>query len=249
MIGEDKYQVVEKVVDALNDQFGQHTIKRAALRQSPPARIPTGFAELDAILSGGIPQGRMTEINSVPSAGGGTMMLRTLANAQKDGGFGLYIDVHHAFDAEYAVSCGVNLEQLMVVRPSNKHQSLSILKDAVFSKRLAMVVYHAPIKTFNDQHVAFNLAQTLGAITAPLHKSVCALIFLISLPPAIEPPPNTSKTALPHYATVRLLINKQHWLNGRYHLNGLQAHVRILKNKLGQSDIDVNFPIPMQGST
>jgi RecA/RadA recombinase len=56
-----------------------------------------------------------------------------------------------------------------------------------------------------------------------------------------------SGLALPHYATVRLLIEKEQWLKKRRDVRGYQARVTVLKNKLGTSGKSASIAITFNG--
>ena len=60
--------------------------RRGHTAVSPPARIPTGFAALDAALGGGVPRQRITEIGGVPTSGMATLALKIVAQAHARGG-------------------------------------------------------------------------------------------------------------------------------------------------------------------
>jgi hypothetical protein len=84
------------------------------------APLPTGIAELDAILVGrGIPRGRLTEITGA-NGSGRTSMLRTLVAAVATGGrWVAYIDATRTLAPRDWAHVGSDRAPLWIVRPTN----------------------------------------------------------------------------------------------------------------------------------
>jgi len=84
------------------------------------APLPTGIAELDALLVGhGIPRGRLTEITGA-SGSGRTSMLRTLVTAAASGGrWVAYIDATRTLAPRDWAHVGSERAPLWIVRPAN----------------------------------------------------------------------------------------------------------------------------------
>ena len=55
------------------------------------------------------------------------------------------------------------------------------------------------------------------------------------------------RMTLPHYAAVRLLLQREHWLYRRRDILGYQAQVLIVKNKLGPSGRSIHLAITFNG--
>ena len=84
------------------------------------APLPTGIAELDALLVGrGIPRGRLTEITGA-SGSGRTSMLRTLVTAAASGGrWVAYIDATRTLAPRDWAHVGSERAPLWIIRPAN----------------------------------------------------------------------------------------------------------------------------------
>src|SRR6266545_3627324 len=104
--------VLQSLIASLRQRWG----KRAARLSSDVEEIrviQTGFAALDAALViGGLPRGRLSELLGTPTSGATTIALRLIARAQKQGDLAGYIDLSRTFDAEYAAAGGVDLAPL-----------------------------------------------------------------------------------------------------------------------------------------
>ena len=103
--------------------------------------IPTGSLGLDLALGvGGLPRGRVIEIYGPESSGKTTLALECIAEAQKLGGIGAFIDAEHALDAGYARKLGVNVEDLLISQPDNGEQALEIAETLVQSGAIDVLV-------------------------------------------------------------------------------------------------------------
>lgn len=80
--------------------------------------ISTGSINIDLALGvGGVPRGRIIEIYGAESSGKTTIALQIIAQAQKNGGLGAFIDAEHALDPVYAKALGVDVEELLISQP------------------------------------------------------------------------------------------------------------------------------------
>ena len=102
-------KAIGTVLGDIEKQFGKGAILRLAGDQAAPdvPVISTGSIGLDIALgTGGLPRGRIVEVYGPESSGKTTLALSVIAQAQKRGGIGAFIDAEHALDAEYAKKLG-----------------------------------------------------------------------------------------------------------------------------------------------
>jgi hypothetical protein len=78
--------------------------------------LPTGIAEVDALLEGGLPLGSLTEITGPDCSGRSTLVASILAGATRHGAACAYVDVADTFDPLSAAAIGINLRRLLWVR-------------------------------------------------------------------------------------------------------------------------------------
>jgi len=81
--------------------------------------LPTGVLPIDYLLRGGLPRGRMVEIYGDFSTLKTYIALRGIAHTQQHNGSAALVDTEHAFDADWARSCGVQVEDLILLHPPN----------------------------------------------------------------------------------------------------------------------------------
>lgn len=83
----------------------------------PPGRVaPTGDAEIDAALGGGLRRGHVSEVIGAPSTGRSTLVARLLASATARGEATAVVDASDTWDPISAHAHGVVLERLLWVR-------------------------------------------------------------------------------------------------------------------------------------
>src|SRR6188508_872128 len=111
----DKSKAIESALLQIEKKFGKGSIMRLGERPHEEAgAISTNCLSLDAAIGvGGLPRGRIIEIYGPESSGKTTLALHVLAEAQKNGGVGAFIDAEHALDPIYARKLGVDLENLL----------------------------------------------------------------------------------------------------------------------------------------
>jgi recombination protein RecA len=244
----DKKRKLEMTVAALQAQWGRRAIRRLGDdKAAAVAHIPTGFASLDAALGiGGLPRGRISEIIGAPTSGMSTLALKIAANSQTGGGTAVYVDPDHIFDPDYAARCGLDLGRLLLIHPRGYRQALQITADFVAGGGAAMIVVGVSFRPPAEE-VAAALAATLGHLVAPLARAGCALLFLTALPSS---PADLNAypvhSPLPHYAAVRLLVQRERWLYRRRDISGYQAQVLVARNKLGAAGGEVSLALTFE---
>lgn len=88
--------------------------------------IPTTLAPFDALLGGGLPRGKMTELTGRRGAGRFSIVLAALAAATSMGEAAVLVDLGDHLDPQIAEANGVDLRRLLWIRPKT-------LKEAVMS--------------------------------------------------------------------------------------------------------------------
>lgn len=78
--------------------------------------LPTGRAEIDARLGGGLPRGAISEVVGPQSSGRTTLLFSALAHATQAGEVAAYVDATDCLDPRSAEEAGIVLERLLWVR-------------------------------------------------------------------------------------------------------------------------------------
>jgi len=251
-VDEDKRERAEETAAGLRHRWGAKVIGRlGAKRLAGFPHLSTGFPVLDEALTiGGLPRGRISEVSGVPTSGMATVALKIIAQdqSQSSAGGAIYIDPAHTFDPEYAARCGLELSQLVLVRPYDIEQALAILTDFVLSGGASCLVFDAPSSLLAETRLSQMLSTTLGRLIAPLSQSECVLLFLTSMPAGSDPEmaksvASPAGSALSHYASIRLHIQRERWIYRQRDIRGYQAQVVVVKNKLGPAGRETTIEI------
>ena len=79
-------------------------------------RVPTGIAEVDALLNGGFPRGELSEIHGPVSSGRTGLLLGLLARTTRSGALAALVDPLDRFDPTSAAGAGLALARLLWLR-------------------------------------------------------------------------------------------------------------------------------------
>jgi recombination protein RecA len=124
----DQTTQFKEALAEIHRRWGNEALRPLSSLKPQAAYIPTGYSALDSLIKGGIPCGRITEINGSPTSGMTTLAMKIIAQAQSQGRIGIYVDLAGVFDPGYAVQCGVQLDGLLIARPLDISSALDILQ-------------------------------------------------------------------------------------------------------------------------
>jgi recombination protein RecA len=251
-MGRRKYRRLDLVVASLQRRFGPRAIYRYERPAVPTLlpHIPTGFRELDQALgTGGIPQGQITEILGPATSGKATLVAKVIVQAQGAGHRAAWVDLGWTLDADYLHRCKVDLKGLLVVRPHNGEEALSIAS-SLATNELGVLVFDE-ITSLKGQALSPALLQeALGRIHQRAVHSSCAVIFLTTT--YFGPPGDMANYPfgfpLGHYAAIRLALKREKWIQNHGDVRGYQASVTTLKNRLAPPAGPVQIKITFNGT-
>lgn len=249
---EEKQAAVASAIEQIEKQFGRGAIMRMGddARVEGVQVIPTGSIALDLALGvGGVPRGRIVEIFGPESSGKTTLALHILAEAQKRGGVGAFIDAEHALDPVYAGKIGVDLENLLVSQPDTGEQALEITEklvrsggvDVVVIDSVAALTPRAEIEgEMGEQHVGLQarlMSQALRKLTGAIKKSNATVVFINQIRMKIgvmfgNPETTSGGRALKFYSSVRMDIRRVGTLGSGESSVGNRVRVKVVKNKV-----------------
>lgn len=246
-----KREALDMALGQIERQFGTGAIMRFGQKEKlQVASISTGSISLDLALGvGGFPRGRIIEIFGPESTGKSTLALHAVAEAQKVGGIGAFIDAEHAFDPDYAKKLGVNVEELLISQPDTGEQALEIAEtlvrsnavDVIVVDSVAALVPRAEIEgEMGDAMIGVQarlMSQALRKLTGAISRSKAVVIFINQLRMKIgvmfgNPETTAGGMALKFYSSIRLDIRRVEQIKEGDIPIGNRVKVKVVKNKV-----------------
>src|SRR5512138_1575629 len=243
----DRKKALDAALTQIERAFGKGSIMRLGDDHIAQVEvIPTGSLGLDYALGVmGIPRGRIVEIFGPEASGKTTLALHMIAEAQNAGGVAAFIDAEHAFDAKYAQSLGIDLNNLLVSQPDNGEQALEITETLVRSGAVDLIVVDSVAALtpkseiegeMGDSHMGLQarlMSQALRKLTGAISKSNTTVIFINQIRMKIgvmfgNPATTTGGTALKFYSSVRADIRRIEQIKDGDNVIGNRVRVKIV---------------------
>lgn len=234
--------------------------------------ISTGSSLLDLAISnrpnGGLPVGRMVEINGLEGSGKSLISAHIVADTQKKGGIAVVIDTENAAAPEFWASLGVDLKNLLyiqsdtvedvfekmeniiaIVRKSNKKRILTIVVDSVAGVSTKAELESDHGKDGWSTGKAIIIGKAMRKITSMVGKQEVLIVFTNQLRQNLNAAMFGDKwivsggKALAFHCSVRLRLANAGMLKRGDLVIGNKCKAKVVKNRMGPPQRHATFDV------
>ncbi|MCH7828622.1 recombinase RecA [Patescibacteria group bacterium] len=242
---------LQEAIDEIKQRFGEGAIMRLSEAKAMDVEvISTGSVSIDLALGvGGVPKGRVIEIYGPEATGKTSLSLHIIAEAQKKGGVGAFIDAEHALDPDYAKKIGVNVDDLLISQPDSGEQALQILETLARSGEVAVIVIDSVAALTPKSEIAGEMGEfpiglqarlmssALRKLSGIVSRTKTTVIFINQIRMKIgvmfgNPETTPGGLALKFYSSVRIELRRIAQLKSGDQIIGNRLRAKIVKNKV-----------------
>lgn len=264
---------LSEYLNMADKSYGEGTLTLGS-QQVTPNHIPTGIFVLDYALLGGVPEGKMTEFVGWEGSGKSTAALMCVANyqAKYPDKMVLLADTEDAFDRDWAMQLGVDLDRLILINENSAEKLIDIIDGSKDVDEIGMVLVDSLAEMMptselqksavDNQKIAYRaliigkLMTTISAVQLYRNKNGNKMTFLLINQQRTNPAqmfgdntviPGGKQQVFKAMAIVRFSLKKKHTQDTPEGVK--DVHVRndhafkIKKSRLGASITDGEFEL------
>lgn len=234
--------------------------------------ISTGSSILDLAISnrphGGLPVGKMVELNGLEGTGKSLVSAHVVADTQKKGGVAVVIDTENAAAPQFWKSLGVDLSKLLyvqcetvedifaqmekmiaIVRKSNKDRILTIIVDSVAAASTKVELESDHGKDGFATGKSIIISKAMRKITTMIGRQKVLTVFTNQLRQNLNAMAFGDKyvvsggKALAYHCSVRVRLNNTGKLKKAEEVIGNECKAVVIKNRMGPPQRQANFEI------
>lgn len=268
--------VEDELADLFDDIDGVFTLDDMSAPVHVNDWISTGSSILDLAISnrphGGIPVGRITEINGLEQSGKSLICAHILANTQKKGGVAILLDTEMAVHDQFFKAIGLKNKNFLMISVNTAEEIFETIEKLVerirknHQDRLVTIVVDSVAGASTERELdsdygkdgyatdkALIISKALRKLTNTIARQKVALVFTnqlrqkLNAQPFSDPWTTSGGKGLPFHASVRIRLNKGSKIhvtqNGQKVVIGLEASAKIIKNRLGPPERTAMFNI------
>ena len=261
-----KDELAGVIADELNKTFKHQKVAYFLDEGSNPTNvvdwISTGSTILDLAISnkpnGGVPIGKITELNGLEGSGKSLIGAHLLTSTQKKDGVAVYIDTESAVSPEFLQAIGIDTKTMLYVhletveevfetietivtkiRESDKGKLVTILVDSLAAASTKVEMDADFDKDGWATAKAIIISKAMRKITQMIGREKIALVFTNQLRQKLgvmfgDPWTTSGGKALPFHASTRIrLKNIGQIKDAKKNTIGMKMRAQVIKNRLG----------------
>ena len=234
--------------------------------------ISTGNTILDIAISnrphGGIPVGRIVELNGLEQSGKSLLAAHILAETQKKGGLAVLLDTENAVSTEFFQAIGLDISKLLYVQPdcveeifevietiiekvrkSSKDKHVTIVVDSVAQSPTKSEINGDFDKAGYNTDKSIVLGQAMRKITNMIGEQKISIIFTnqlrmkLNAMPFGDPYITPGGKALPYACSVIIRLSKIAQIKEGDRIIGVKVRAELKKNRVGPPFTKAEFEI------
>jgi recombination protein RecA len=237
--------------------------------------VSTGSEMLDLAISnrpnGGLPVGRITEITGLEGSGKSLVAAHSIADTQKRGGLGVYIDTENALNQEFLEAIGVDLKKMLYVpletvedifeavdsiidsvRKSDKKKLVTIVVDSVAGASTKVEISADYDQAGFATQKAIIISKAMRKITNLIGRERITLIFTNQLRTRMgvsfgDPWTTSGGKAIAFHSSCRIRLKQMGQLKAKVggieQVVGIKTRAQVIKNRMGPPLRSIDYDI------
>ena len=237
--------------------------------------VSTGCAPLDLAISnrpnGGLPVGRITEITGLEGSGKSLLAAHAIADTQKKGGLGVYIDTENAMNQEFLEAIGVDIKKMLYVpletvedifeaidsiiesiRKSDKKRLVTIVVDSVAGASTKVEISADYDQAGYATQKAIIISKAMRKVTNLIGRERISLIFTNQLRTRLgvsfgDPWTTSGGKAIAFHSSCRIRLKQMGQLKSKVggvdQVVGIKTRAQVIKNRMGPPLRSVDYDI------
>jgi len=239
--------------------------------------VSTGSPMLDLAIAnrphGGLPVGRITEITGLEGSGKSLLAAHAIADTQKKGGLGVYIDTENALNQDFLEAIGVDIKKMLYVPLETIEDIFEAIDSIIESiraadgdkKKLVTIVVDSvagastkvEISADYDQagyatQKAIIISKAMRKVTNLIGRERISLIFTNQLRTRMgvsfgDPWTTSGGKAIAFHSSCRLRLKQMGQLKAKVggveQVVGIKTRAQVIKNRMGPPLRSVDYDI------